>query len=122
LGKHWKRVIIVGVHVRTINLDPNASLNQYLDFYINKYIPAYEKVLPGVKLYVIKGLRGDNVNSLGVMWVIKSAEIREKYWPEPDGTASEITLEALKKIVPIRDELRKLGRVAQSTYTDWEVL
>ncbi|WP_146066663.1 hypothetical protein, partial [Candidatus Venteria ishoeyi] len=57
---------ILGVHTNTVTLKSGVTMNQYLDFYTNKFIPEYEKNLPGIKLYVVKGTRGEGENSYGV--------------------------------------------------------
>jgi hypothetical protein len=119
-GQMLEKGNIVGIHVRTINLDPNVSLNQYLNFYINKYIPVYEKAFPGTKLYVIKSDRVENENSFGVLFLIKSAEIRDKYWLTPDST-TVLANEALLQFQPVRDEIRKLGTATRTSLTDWIV-
>ena len=108
---------ILGVHTRTITLESGVTMEQYLDFYMNKYIPAYEKNFPGIKLYVVKGIRGEAENSYGVVFLIESQKVRDKYWPEQE-TPSKIAQTGLKNLEPMRVELRKLG-TGESTYTDW---
>jgi hypothetical protein len=112
---------ILGVHLRSIALQPNVTMERYLDFYINKYIPAYEKNYPGVKVYVIKSIRGEDENSFGLAYIFESIDVRNKYWPEKD-VQSELALEATKKLQPIIDELRKLGTATVIKLTDWIVL
>jgi hypothetical protein len=112
---------IIGIHVRTITLQPNVTMDKYLDFYMNKYIPEYEKNFPGVELYVIKGIRGESENSFGLLYLIKSIEVRDKYWPQAD-LNTELASEALKKIQPTADELRKLGAATRISQTDWIIL
>ena len=112
---------ILGIHVRTIALQPNVTMEKYLDFYINKYIPEYEKNYPGVKLYVIKGIRGENENSFGLAYLFESVDVMNKYWPEKD-VNSAIAQEATKKLQPVIDELRKLGIATEVNLTDWIIL
>ncbi len=54
----------------TINLDPEVTMNQFKDFYVNKVIPEYEKHITGWKGYLVKGIRGENINSFGVIWIV----------------------------------------------------
>lgn len=37
----------------TYALKPDVTLNQWMDYYINKYIPEMEKNYPGVKEFVL---------------------------------------------------------------------
>lgn len=110
---------LVGVHNLTITLDPDVTMNQYKTFYLNKVIPEYEKHFTGVNVYLLKGIRGENVNSLGIMWVFESEEDRNKYFDE-DGSTTELANSTFEKIQPITDELEKLGTWS-SDYTDWLV-
>ena len=98
---------LVGLHVMTINLDPDVTMNQYMDFYENKYIPEFEKILPGVKLYIAKSVRGENENSFGLVFIFDSEENRDKYFNE-DGTNSEFGNSAFEKLQPITEELKRM--------------
>jgi hypothetical protein len=112
---------LLGIHVRTITLQTNVTMEKYLDFYMNQYIPEYEKNYPGVKVYVIKGIRGENENSIGLLFLLQSMEVRDKYWPQKD-VNSELAQEAAKRMQPIVEELRKLGTGAETSQTDWIIL
>ena len=115
-GQTLQKGNLVGLHVMTINLDPDVTMNQYLVFYVNKYIPEFEKNFPGVKLYLIKGIRGENENNFGRIYFFDSEEVRDKYFE--NGTLNELGKSAFEKLQPITDELQKLGTYT-STYTDW---
>jgi hypothetical protein len=118
-GQSLQKGNLVGVHNLTITLDPDVTMNQYKTFYLNKVIPEYEKHFTGVNVYLLKGIRGENVNSLGIMWVFESEEDRNKYFDE-DGSTTELANSTFEKIQPITDELEKLGTWS-SDYTDWLV-
>ena len=47
-GQTLKKGNFVGVHVMTVNLDPDVTMNQFKDFFINKVIPEVEKHFPGI--------------------------------------------------------------------------
>ena len=111
---------VIGIHVRTIALQPNVTMEKYLDLFINKYIPEYEKNFPGIELHVIRGIRGDDENSFGLTYIFESVDVRNKYWPEKD-VNSDLAQEAIKKLQPIGDELRKLGTGTTIKQTDWIV-
>jgi hypothetical protein len=76
---------------------------EYLDFYITRYLPEYEKNYPGVKLHAIKGIRGENENSFGLLFIFNSVEVRDKYWPQKD-VNSESAQEASKKMQPVIED------------------
>jgi len=109
---------LFGVHVINITLAPNATMEKFLDFYINKFIPEYEKNFPGVKLYVIKGIRGENENKFGLLYVLKSTEVRDKYWPQKD-VNSPVYQEGMKKLEPLVSERKNLATWTEVSQTDW---
>jgi hypothetical protein len=82
-------------------------------------IPEMEKNMPNWKAYVLKGIRGENNNSIGLLYVIKSAQDRDKYY-NADGTDSELGKTLNPKLQPVLDELGKLGTFT-TKYTDWIV-
>lgn len=103
----------------TINLDPDVTMNQYLDFFVNKYIPEFEKNFPGAKLYIAKGVSGENKNSFGLIYLADSGEVKDKF-VNKDGTLTELGTSSFEKLQPTTDELEKLGTYT-STTTDWVI-
>src|SRR5512133_3742547 len=71
-----KKGAVVAVSTYEMTLNPDVSMNQFLDFYINKYIPEFEKNFPGVKEYVMMGDRGENKNKVGGILVFESVAVR----------------------------------------------
>ena len=114
-GQTLQKGNLVGVHVMTINLDPDVTMNQYLDFYVNKYIPEWEKNFPGIKVSIAKGIRGENKNIFGLIYFADSEEARDKFFNE-----DELGKAAYEKLQPVTVELQKLGTYT-STYTDWVI-
>lgn len=102
-----------------INLDQDVTMNQFLDFFSSKIIPEINK-WEGWKAYLAKGIRGENENSFGIIYVIESEDARNKYYNE-DGSMNELGISFQKEIQPIFDELNKLG-TWNTKYTDWIVL
>ena len=111
---------ILGIHTLTIALDPNASLNEYTDYYSNKLLPALRKEFPDAGIYMLKGKRGLAENQFGFIWVFKSDADRNKYFGS-DGNLTDLGNKAMQNIQTQSDELSRLGSWT-STYTDWEVL
>ena len=118
-GQSFKKGNFVGVHSEDIKLAPGVSMDQYLDFIIKKYVPEYEKAF-GSKVYITKGVRGENINKLGMMIIYDSEATRNKYFKD-DGTGTEAGQNASKKLESLNKELEKLGTSSESKYTDWVV-
>jgi len=117
-----KKGAVVAVSTYELILSPDVSMNQFIDFYNNKYIPEYEKNFPGVKMYPLMGDRGENKNIAGGMLVFESVAVRDKYYPKENEEVSEITAAANEKMQAIGAEATKLVVVfTRETYTDWIV-
>jgi hypothetical protein len=116
-GQSLKKGNLVGTHVITFDLKPGYTVDQAVDFFINKYIPAAEKNFPGMKVYLVKGIRGENENKIGQIAVFENEAVRDKYYKK-DGSLSDIGNEALKKIQPVLDEFTPMGTFT-TVYTDW---
>ena len=83
-GQTLKKGNILGVHHLTITLDPDVTMNQYLDLFENKYIPEFEKVFPDMKLILIRSIRGQNENKFGLIYYFESEKIRDQYFNGDD--------------------------------------
>jgi hypothetical protein len=119
-GQNLQKGNLIGTHVMTVTLNPGITMEKYLDFCNTKLIPEMEKAMPGWKCYLVKGLRGENPDSYGMIYVIKSQADRDKYY-NADGTDSELGKKANEKLKPLTDELTKMGTFT-TKYTDWVVL
>jgi len=117
-GQSFEKGNYVGFHVLTINLNQDVTMDQYLDVYKNKVLPAYEKNLQS-KCYLIKSSRGECENCVGVIIVWKSEADWNKFWKK-DGGVTELGQTAMDKVQPQIEELKKLG-TSTSKYTDWIV-
>jgi hypothetical protein len=119
-GQTIKKGAIVAVSSYEITLNPDVTMNQFLDFYLNKYIPEYEKNHPGVKQYILWGDRGEKKNMMGAMMVCESVAVRDKYWPAEDSdTLSEASKAAQEKMKVINEEMNKFVVAGKRVYTDW---
>lgn len=115
-----KKGAVIAVNTYTFTLNPDVTMNQFLDFYINKYIPEYEKNYPGVKEYVIWGDRGEKKNQMGTITVFESIAVRDKYYPTEGSEGSDVAMAAQEKMKALNDEFGKfyIGEGVR-TYTDW---
>jgi len=117
-GQSFEKGNLVSIHVMTITLSPNVTMDEYLDFFINKIIPEEEKYFE-VKEYILKGILGECKNCVGFMVVWPTEAVRNKYF-RPEGGFNELGAATNAKMKSIKDEWRKLGTYT-SKFTDWAV-
>lgn len=120
-GQTFQKGNLVGFHVGTVILEPDVTFDQWKNFYIDHYLTAFNNEFQDeMQLYIAEGERGDEMDFISVIFVIKSKEVRDKYIPE-EGTPSELFMSRLKNIQTILDEANKLGKFSRKHYTDWVV-
>ena len=119
-GQKLKKGNVIGTHSLTIELNPGVTMEQFLDFQLNTVIPEFEKHYKGWKAYVSKGLRGQNKNNYSWFFVIKSEEVRDRYY-NTDGSPNELGKAANENLNSVMEESNKLGKVSRK-YTDWLIL
>jgi len=112
---------VVAMSTFTVNLKPNVTMDQFIDFYTNKYIPANDKVYPGTRTYLFWGDRGDRKNQIGLVWIFESVAVRDKYFPNEGSTGSEAVLAAEEKLKAMNEEFDKYAALSDRIYTDWLV-
>ncbi len=108
----------MSLHELTVSLKPNVTSDQFKTFYLSKVIPAFEKAFEA-KGYLVKGVRGEHANSLGIYWLFEKESTRDKYFSD-DGNPTELGKAAIDKLDPINKELDKFATV-DTKYTDWVV-
>jgi hypothetical protein len=121
-GQALQKGSIVGLHVITVNLDPDVTYNQWENFGLTIFLPALNKEFQGdVEMYFAKVDRGDDENGLSLIWVFKSAEVRAKYFTQ-EGDGTELWNSKYEKVYQsLADELSKIG-TSSFTYghfNDW---
>jgi hypothetical protein len=119
-GQTLKKGNVISAHTLEITLNPDVTMNQYMDIVKNKAIPAFEKAFPGTKMFLLKGFRGEKDNGYSWLWIFESRESHLKYWND-DGEATELGQSSMDKVNPVMEELNKLGEWP-TKYTDWVVL
>lgn len=117
-GQSFEKGNYVGFHVLTITLNQGVTMDQYLDVYKNKVMPAYEKNFQS-KCYLVKSSRGECENCFGLFIVWKTEADWSKFWNKEGGT-TDLGQAALDKLKPQTEEIKKLGTYT-SKYTDWVV-
>jgi len=119
-GQTLQKGNLVGLHVSATNLKEGVTMEQYVEFFTTKVIPAYDKAFPGVKMYLIKSLRGKDSTSLGIIYLFNSEADRNKY--VRDGATTELFNTIINKLDGINKEWDKYVTSAESdTYNDWLV-
>jgi hypothetical protein len=114
-------VVAIGVYEMTLN--PDMSLNQFLDFYNNKYLPEWEKNWPGIKQYLMIADRGENKNKFGSILIFESVAVRDKYYPVADANTTSVAYNAAVEKMKVMDaEFNKyIVSGTRTTYTDWVI-
>jgi hypothetical protein len=113
-----KKGSLISIHVEDVKLAPGATMEQYIDFLKNKYVPEYEKAF-GSKVHIVKGVRGEKADKYGFLIMYDSEAARNKYFKD-DGSGTEAGKAATKKMESLNKELEKLG-TSDAKYTDWVV-
>jgi hypothetical protein len=116
-GQTVHKGVVLGLHHMNIILKEDVSMNDYIGFFENTMKPAIEESLKGVKVFMLTGDRGENTNGYGLLYVVDSKELRDKYWPE-EGSPSKELQELNQKMMT---ELQKYIVSMSSEYTDWIV-
>ena len=111
---------VLGFHNLTFTPNPDVTMNQCLDFFKDKYGPAWERNFPGIKTYVLKGIRGECADCISFIVFFPSDDVRNKYWKE-EGVYTELGNAARERMRPVIEELAKFGRI-DDRYTDWILL
>jgi len=117
-GQTLNKGSIVAVSSYEVTLQPDVTMNQWLEFNRTKWVPAAEKVFPGIKIYIVVGDRGESENMYGEIWVFDSKETRDKYWPTEEGD-TEWPEGGLEILTPISEETSNYVINATRTFTDW---
>ena len=113
---------LLGLHTVTPNLKEGVTMDAYVKFFTSKAIPAYEKAFPGIKMYLIKSLRGQDSSSVGVIYMFNSETDRNKYFNN-DGTMTELGKAGNAKLSDLGKEFDKYetSSNAPDRYNDWLV-
>lgn len=118
-GQNIQKGTLIGTHIMTVTLKSGVTMEKFMDVFNTKAIPEMEKNIPNWKIYLLKGIRGENNNSFGLLFVIKSAQDRDKYY-NADGSDTELGKSLGAKLKPLDDELGKFGTWTSKS-TDWIV-
>ncbi len=119
-GQPFQKGNTFGLHITTIILNPDVTMNQYLAFCRDKLIPAYEANYPGIKCYLAKGIKGENMDNYSFIMFWDSRAGMEKYFNQ-DGSQTDLGKASYDKMKTVSDEWTKWGKITTDKYTDWEI-
>jgi hypothetical protein len=111
---------LICIHNMDVILNENITPQQFEDFMIKKYFPEFEKNMQGVRLHLLKGVRGEREGKYGIIMYFKNEATRDKYFPE-EGIISDYGKKCLEKMIPMENELYKIAKT-DYTMTQWKVL
>jgi len=121
-GQTFQKGSFLKIHHLTITLKPGVTMDQYLEFTINTFIPEFEKHFPGVKAYIMQGGSGDHTNDTDYasLCYIESAEVFNKYF-DAKGNFNEGGFAAIEKLSPTIEKLQELVIEDRKEY-GWMIL
>ena len=121
-GQTLQKGNLIGLHVSNPKLKEGVTLEEYIEFFKSKAIPAYDKTFPGMKTYLIKSVRGQDSTSLGTIYIFNSEADRNKYF-SINGTPTELFNSLATKLADIEKEFEKYLTASNfpDTYNDWLV-
>lgn len=106
-GQTLKKGGVITAFTMTVALQPDVTMDHYLNFLETKFLPETEKKFT-CELHLVKGLNREIKDQYGIIWYYSSKEIFNKYWND-DGSATEAGQSALDELNPLSEELNQLG-------------
>lgn len=114
---------LLGLHTfPASSLRPEVTMEDFTKFYNTTVIPRFEKAFPGVKIYLVRSVRGADSSSLGVIYVFDTEADRNKYFND-DGSMTAMGKAANDKLMDLNNEFEKYmsSSNAPDKYNDWVV-
>ncbi len=112
-----KKGCFLGVQALTITLAPGVTMEQYLDFTMNTFIPEAEKAFPGMKAFVMAGGivigNGEEVKEeYSIIYYFESEEVASRYFDD-GGNFTDAGTAAIEKLGPtIEKSMINWGQIA----------
>jgi hypothetical protein len=123
VGQPIQKGNMVGISTITVELKPNVTIEQVLDFYNTKYAPAAEQYF-GWKCFFGKCLRGTECaeNKILRIWHFKTEADRDKYFKMAEGgnDLNELGEKAWAQFTPTNDALQQLA-TTEEEWVDWVI-
>lgn len=119
-GQSLNKGGVFSIHEWTLKLNPDVSMNQFLEFWKENAVPVFEKAIPGATALILKGIRENNKYEYAGLYYYNSLEDLRKYWKE-DGTPTEVGATASANFGPVLEKMSKFGDFTYSA-KDWIIL
>lgn len=119
-GQVLEKGTVIGAYPLEITLNPDVTMNQFIEFMQTKSIPAWEEHFEGTHVFLLKGYTGDHAGGYGLIIFCESVEVYDMYWNNK-GMITEKGQAIMDKLDPILEEQTKLGRLSWD-FTDWVIL
>ena len=118
-GQTIKKGGAIGIHAWTLKLNPDVTMNQFLELWENTAVPAMKKAIPEQTPFLLKGIGANNKFEYAGLYYYNSIEDFRKYWKEDGPTEKGAAV--MQTYGPLLEEISKLG---EFTYTakDWIII
>jgi len=121
-GQNLQKGMVLAVSSYELTLKDSVTFQQFVDFMQKKYVPEFEKSMPGVKLSLLFGDRGENKFKYGELLVFDDVKTRDKYFPTESDTVDSPAMKVVnEKLKAVTDESGKYVLNTRRIYTDWIV-
>lgn len=114
---------LVSIHTITVELKPNVTMDQVLDFYNTKWAPAEEQYF-GWKSFFGKCRHGNECAENKLLWItlFKTEADRDKYFNMATGgnDLNELGGKAWDQFAPTYDALLQLATI-KDDWADWAI-
>jgi hypothetical protein len=122
-GQPIQKENMLGIHTFTVELKPNVTMEQVLEFYKTKWAPAADKYF-GWKCFFGKCVIGDKCaeNKIIMIFQHKTEADRNKYFKMAEGgrDLNELGQKAWAQFAPTNDALKQLATV-KDEWADWVI-
>ena len=115
----------LGIQALKIDLAPGVTMEQYLDFTTNTFIPEAEKHFQGMKAFLLGGgmeIGGSEELKVeySIIFYFESEEVFNKFF-DAEGNPNDVFMEAIEKLGPTSEKMDKLGTNSAPTL-GWMIL
>ena len=119
-GQTVQKGNVIGAYALKVQLDPDVTMNQFTDKFINYYIPIIEKNFEGVTVFLMKGYTGTHAGGYGLYIHCKDLKVYDKYW-DKEGQLTEDGKKAWDACGDAHENINKMGKLSWD-FTDWVLL
>lgn len=122
-GQAIQKGNLVSTHIISVELKPNVTLDQVLDYYTNVWAPAADKYY-GWKCYFGKCVRGTQCGENKIIMIVhfQAEADRDKYFKMAEGgnDMNELGEKAWAQFAPTYDGLLQLATI-KNEWADWSI-